>query len=204
MCPGGFIVPSATAQEEVVVNGMSPSGRNSPYANSGIVVEIKPEDLVKYSGFGEMAGLEFQKELEREAWKNGGHTQRAPAQRLADFVSGKTSGSLPKVSYFPGATSSPLHSWLPKAIGRRLRDGFRLFGHLMNGYMTNEAVVFAIESRTSSPIRIPRDPVRLDHIKINGLYPCGEGSGYAGGIVSSAVDGIRTAEAIAQKLSSDS
>lgn len=204
MCPGGFIVPSATAQEEVVVNGMSPSGRNSPYANSGIVVEIKPEDLVKYSSFGIMAGLEFQKELEREAWKNGGHTQRAPAQRLADFVSGETSGSLPKVSYFPGVTSSPLHNWLPKAIGRRLRDGFRLFGHLMNGYLTNEAVVLAVESRTSSPIRIPRDPEKLDHVKISGLYPCGEGSGYAGGIVSSAVDGIRAAEAIAQKLSSDS
>jgi uncharacterized FAD-dependent dehydrogenase len=204
MCPGGFIVPSATAQEEVVVNGMSPSGRNSPYANSGIVVEIKSEDLVKYSSFGEMAGLEFQKELEREAWKNGGHTQRAPAQRLADFVSGETSGSLPKVSYFPGVTSSPLHNWLPKAIGRRLRDGFRLFGHLMNGYLTNEAVVLAVESRTSSPIRIPRDPDKLHHVKISGLYPCGEGSGYAGGIVSSAVDGMRAAEAIALKLSSDS
>ena len=203
MCPGGFIVPSATAQEEVVVNGMSPSGRNSPYANSGIVVEIKPEDLVKYSSFGEMAGLEFQKELEREAWKNGGHTQRAPAQRLADFVAGETSGSLPKVSYFPGVTSSPLHNWLPKAIGRRLRDGFRLFGQVMNGYLTNEAVVLGVESRTSSPVRIPRDPEKLHHIRISGLYPCGEGSGYAGGIVSSAVDGMRAAEAIVQKLSAD-
>jgi uncharacterized protein len=196
MCPGGFIVPSATAQEEVVVNGMSPSGRNSPYANSGIVVEIKPEDLIKFSSFGEMAGLEFQKELEREAWKNGGHTQRAPAQRLADFVAGDTSGSLPKVSYFPGVTSSPLHNWLPKAIGRRLRDGFRLFGHIMNGYLTNDAVVLGVESRTSSPVRIPRDPEKLHHIRISGLYPCGEGSGYAGGIVSSAVDGMRAAEAI--------
>ena len=118
MCPGGFIVPSATAQEEVVVNGMSPSGRNSPYANSGIVVEIKPEDLLKFSKSGELAGLEFQKELEREAWKNGGHTQKAPAQRITDYVGGKTSGSLPKVSYFPGVTSSPLHNWLPQAIGR--------------------------------------------------------------------------------------
>jgi uncharacterized protein len=197
MCPGGFIVPSATAQEEVVVNGMSPSGRNSPYANSGIVVEIKPEDLIKYSNFGEMAGLEFQKELEREAWKNGGHTQRAPAQRLVDFVAGNTSGSLPKVSYFPGVTSSPLHNWLPKAVGRRLRDGFRLFGQIMNGYLTNDAVILGVESRTSSPVRIPRDPEKLHHIKISGLYPCGEGSGYAGGIVSSAVDGMRAAEAIA-------
>jgi len=202
MCPGGFIVPSATAQEEVVVNGMSPSGRNSPYANSGIVVEIKPEDLIKYSSFGELAGLEFQKELEREAWKNGGHTQRAPAQRLADFVAGDSSGSLPKVSYFPGVTSSPLHNWLPKAIGRRLRDGFRLFGQVMHGYLTNEAVVLGVESRTSSPLRIPRDPEKLHHIRISGLYPCGEGSGYSGGIVSSAVDGMRAAEAIAKKISS--
>jgi hypothetical protein len=201
MCPGGFIVPSATAQEEVVVNGMSPSERNSPYANSGIVVEIKPEDLIKYSSSGEMAGLEFQKELEREAWKNGGHTQRAPAQRLADFVSGDSSGSLPKVSYFPGVTASPLHSWMPKAIGRRLRDGFRLFGQLMNGYLTNDAVVLGVESRTSSPVRIPRDPEKLHHIRISGLYPCGEGSGYSGGIVSSAVDGMKAAEAIAKEIS---
>jgi hypothetical protein len=202
MCPGGFIVPSATAQEEVVVNGMSPSERNSPYANSGIVVEIKPEDLVKYSSFGEMAGLEFQKELEREAWKNGGHTQRAPAQRLSDFVAGDNSGSLPKVSYFPGVTTSPLHSWIPKTIGRRLRDGFRLFGQVMNGYLTNDAVVLGVESRTSSPVRIPRDPDKFHHIRITGLYPCGEGSGYAGGIVSSAVDGMRAAEAIAMKINS--
>ncbi len=201
MCPGGFIVPSATSQEEVVVNGMSPSGRNSPYANSGIVVEIKTEDLVKYSASGVLAGIEFQKELEREAWKNGGHTQHAPAQRLADFVAGSSSGTLPKVSYFPGVTSSPLHSWLPKLIGRRLRDGFRLFGHLMNGYLTNEAVILGVESRTSSPVRIPRDPEKMNHIRISGLYPCGEGSGYAGGIVSSAVDGMRAAEAIFQVVS---
>jgi uncharacterized FAD-dependent dehydrogenase len=199
MCPGGFIVPSATSQEEVVVNGMSPSERNSPYANSGIVVEIKPEDLVKYSSFGQMAGVEFQKEIEREAWKNGGHTQRAPAQRLTDFADGKTSGSLPKVSYFPGVTSSPLHNWLPKAIGRRLRDGFRQFGQVMNGYLTNEAVVLGVESRTSSPVRIPRNAESMQHIRISGLYPCGEGSGYAGGIVSSAVDGMRAAEAISAK-----
>lgn len=196
MCPGGFIVPSATQQEEVVVNGMSPSGRNSQYANSGIVVEIKPEDLAKYSSSGELAGIEFQKEIEREAWKNGGHTQHAPAQRLTDFVNGDSSSTLPKVSYFPGVTSSPLHSWLPKGIGRRLRDGFRLFGQMMNGYLTNEAVVLGVESRTSSPVRIPRDPEKLHHIRIKGLYPCGEGSGYAGGIVSSAVDGMRAAEAI--------
>lgn len=200
MCPGGFIVPSATSQEEIVVNGMSPSGRNSPYANSGIVVEIKTEDFAKYSSYGVLAGIEFQKELEREAWKNGGHTQHAPAQRLADFVAGEISGTLPKVSYFPGITSSPLHSWLPKSIGRRLRDGFRLFGHLMNGYLTNEAVVLGVESRTSSPVRIPREPEKMHHVRISGLYPCGEGSGYAGGIVSSAIDGMRAAEAIEMTL----
>jgi uncharacterized FAD-dependent dehydrogenase len=196
MCPGGFIVPSATSQEEVVVNGMSPSERNSPYANSGIVVEIRPEDLEKYSKYGELAGIEFQKELERDAWKNGGHTQRAPAQRLADFVAGLTSSSLPKVSYFPGVTSSPLHGWLPKAIGRRLREGFKQFDTLMKGYLTNDAVILGVESRTSSPVRIPRDPETMQHIRISGLYPCGEGSGYAGGIISSAVDGMRAAEAI--------
>jgi len=202
MCPGGFIVPSATSQEEIVVNGMSPSERNSPYANSGIVVEIRPEDLLKYSSSGEMAGIEFQKELEREAWKNGGHTQRAPAQRLADFVAGQTSASLPKVSYFPGVTSSPLHNWLPKSIGKRLRDGFRMFGQMMNGYLTNDAVVLGVESRTSSPVRIPRDTENLHHIRISGLYPSGEGSGYAGGIVSSAVDGMNVADAIGRKINS--
>jgi uncharacterized FAD-dependent dehydrogenase len=200
MCPGGFIVPSASSQEEVVVNGMSPSERNSVFANSGIVVEIRPEDLIKYSAAGEMAGIEFQKELEREAWKNGGHTQRAPAQRLTDFVDGQTSGSLPKTSYFPGVTSSPIHNWMPKLIGRRLRDGFRLFGQVMKGYLTNEAVILGVESRTSSPVRIPRDNEKLNHIRIKGLYPCGEGSGYAGGIVSSAVDGMNVADAIANHI----
>lgn len=200
MCPGGFIVPSATSQEEVVVNGMSPSGRNSPYANSGIVVEIKTEDLVKYNSFGIMAGVEFQKEIEREAWENGGCTQRAPAQRLADFVSGRLSGSLPKVSYFPGVTSSPLHEWLPQGVGRRLREGFSLLGKVMHGYLTNDAVVLGVESRTSSPLRILRDPERLHHVRVHGLYPCGEGSGYAGGIVSSAVDGMNTADAIAREM----
>ncbi len=201
MCPGGFIVPSATSQEEVVVNGMSPSERNSPFANSGIVVEIKPEDLVKYRQYGVLAGIEFQKEIEKEAWINGGRTQHAPAQRLADFITGKSSGSLPKVSYFPGVTSSPLHEWLPESIGPRLREGFRLFGSSMKGYLTNEAVILGVESRTSSPVRIPRNPETREHIQISGLYPCGEGSGYAGGIVSSAVDGILAAEAIARKLS---
>jgi len=202
MCPGGFIVPSATSQEEVVVNGMSPSGRNSPYANSGIVVEIRPEDLQKYSKEGELAGLAFQKELERTAWIQGGQTQRAPAQRLSDFVSGKASGSLPKVSYFPGVTSSTIHEWLPESINDRLRNAFRLFGSSLPGYLTNEAVILGVESRTSSPVRLPRDPESMEHIVIQGLYPCGEGSGYSGGIVSSAVDGMKAAEAIGRKAHS--
>jgi uncharacterized protein len=200
MCPGGFIVPSATSQEEVVVNGMSPSERNSPYANSGIVVEIRPEDMDKYSRHGDLAGLEFQHELEREAWIQGGRTQKAPAQRLADFVSGKFSADLPAVSYFPGVTSSPVNEWLPSLIGKRLREGLRLFGSSLKGFLTNDAAVLGIESRTSSPVRIPRNPTRMEHIAFSGLYPCGEGSGYAGGIVSSAVDGMRAAEAIAAKI----
>ena len=200
MCPGGFIVPSATSQEEVVVNGMSPSGRNSPYANSGIVVEIKPEDLNRYSKHGELAGLEFQKEIETAAWVNGGKTQRAPAQRLVDFVNGSISGSLPKASYFPGLTSSPIHSWLPDNVRNRLREGFRLFGNSMRGFMTNEAVILGVESRTSSPVRIPRNSESFEHVSISGLFPCGEGSGYAGGIVSSAVDGMNSADAVERKM----
>jgi uncharacterized FAD-dependent dehydrogenase len=200
MCPGGFIVPSATSQEEVVVNGMSPSGRNSPYANSGIVVEVRTEDLTGYSSYGVLAGLEFQKALERDAWINGGKTQSAPAQRLADFVAGRTSGTLPKVSYFPGVTSSPLHQWLPDGIEKRLRSGFEQFGKSMNGYLTNDAVILGVESRTSSPLRIPRDPEKLRHVRVLGLYPCGEGSGYAGGIVSSAVDGMNVADAIGRQM----
>jgi uncharacterized protein len=203
MCPGGFIVPSATSQDEVVVNGMSPSGRNSPYANSGIVVEIKPEDLSGFKDHGVLAGLEYQKNLEHQAWINGDRTQHAPAQRLVDFVSSINSPDLPKVSYFPGVVSSPLHSWLPDAIGKRLKDGFSQFGKIMKGFLTNEAVILGVESRTSSPLRIPRDPEKLEHIKIKGLYPCGEGSGYAGGIVSSAIDGTRAAEAIAKAIGND-
>lgn len=200
MCPGGFIVPSATSQEEVVVNGMSPSQRNSPYANSGIVVEIKPEDLAKYGQLKEFAGLEFQKEFEKMAWEQGGRTQSAPAQRLSDFVNESKSGSLPKVSYFPGVTPSSLHEWIPLPVRSRLKEGFRLFGSMMKGFLTNEAVIVGVESRTSSPVRIPRNPDTFEHIAISGLYPCGEGSGYAGGIVSSAVDGMKAAEAVAAKI----
>lgn len=199
MCPGGFIVPSATFQEEVVVNGMSPSQRNSPYANSGIVVEIRPEDIGRPGRPEEFAGLDFQKEFERLAWEEAGRTQSAPAQRLMDFINGLNSGTLPEVSYFPGVTSSLMHEWIPGFIGKRLKEGFRLFGSVMKGYLTNEAVILGVESRTSSPVRIPRDPVTLEHTGISGLYPCGEGSGYSGGIVSSAVDGMKIAEAIAAK-----
>jgi uncharacterized FAD-dependent dehydrogenase len=200
MCPGGFIVPSATSQEEIVVNGMSPSQRNSPYANSGIVVEIRPEDLKQYSRYGELAGLAFRKEFERMAWEEGGKTQAAPAQRLTDFINGLNSGTLPGVSYFPGVSSSSMHEWIPPFIGKRLREGFSLFGSMMNGFLTEEAVILGVESRTSSPVRIPRDRTIMAHIRISGLYPCGEGSGYSGGIVSSAVDGMKAAEAIAKKM----
>jgi hypothetical protein len=200
MCPGGFIVPSATTQEEIVVNGMSPSQRNSPFANSGIVVEIKSEDLKKYSRYKKFAGLEFQKEFERNAWANGGRTQEAPAQRLTDFINGLSSGTLPKVSYYPGVTSSPLHEWMPLFIRKRLKEGFRLFGSMMKGFLTEEAVILGVESRTSSPVRIPRDKTTMVHTRISGLYPCGEGSGYSGGIVSSAVDGMKAADAIASRI----
>ncbi|MGQ9620451.1 MAG: NAD(P)/FAD-dependent oxidoreductase [Bacteroidales bacterium] len=199
MCPGGFIIPSATSPDEVVVNGMSPSERNSPFASSGIVVEIKAEDLIKYSDSEEFAGMNFQKELERRAWEQGGKTQAAPAQRLADFINGRFSSTLPPVSYFPGVTSSPIHEWLPAFMSQSLKEGFKIFGKSMKGFLTNEAVILGVESRTSSPVRIIRNDETLEHIRISGLYPCGEGAGYAGGIVSSAVDGLRTAEAIAAK-----
>jgi len=200
MCPGGFIVPSATSQEEVVVNGMSPSDRNTPFANSGIVVEIRPKDIVRSSGECVIAGIDFQEAVEHKAWMEGGKTQKAPSQRLTDFVNGKFSASLPKTSYFPGITSSPINEWLPEVIGNRLREGIRQFDKIMKGYLTQEAVVLAVESRTSSPVRILRDPDTMENVSVKGLYPCGEGSGYTGGIVSSAVDGMRTAEVLAGKI----
>jgi len=197
MCPGGFIIPSATSQDEVVVNGMSASARNSPWSNSGIVVEIRMEDVVRSEGPGDLAGLELQHRLEQEAWKQGGSDQRAPAQRLSDFIEGRFSSSLPEASYFPGISSSAIHEWLPEFINSRLRTGLRLFGKKMKGFVTSEAIVTGIESRTSSPVRILRDEISLESINMKGLYPCGEGAGYAGGILSSAVDGIRVADAIA-------
>ncbi|MDY7395102.1 FAD-binding protein [Aureibaculum sp. 2210JD6-5] len=196
MCPGGFIVPAATAMGEVVVNGMSPSKRNNEFANSGIVVEIDiNRDLYKYNNFGELRGLEFQKDLEKLAFNAGGKTQTAPAQRMTDFVTGKLSADLNSTSYQPGLKSAPLHSLLPKIIGSRLRAGFKEFGQKMRGYYTEEANVVGVESRTSSPIKIPRNE-NLEHPQIKGLFPCGEGGGYAGGIVSAAMDGERCVEAV--------
>ncbi len=195
MCPGGFIVPAATANGEVVVNGMSPSKRNNLYANSGIVVEINADqDLRKYEQFGALKGLEFQKDLEKLAWVAGGKTQTAPAQRLTDFVEGNLSNTLNPTSYQPGLKSASLHSILPKQIGSRLRKGFVEFGRKMHGYYTSEANIIGVESRTSSPVNIPRNE-QLEHPEIVGLFPCGEGGGYAGGIVSAAMDGERCAEA---------
>ena len=200
MCPGGFIVPAATANGEVVVNGMSPSRRNNKFANSGIVVELDiDKDFKKYEAFGALKGLEFQKDLEKIAFFAGGRTQTAPAQRLVDFVDGKFSTDLNETSYQPGLNSAPLHSLLPKIIGSRLRKGFAGFGQKMHGYYTNEANIVGVESRTSSPINIPRKE-NLEHTQIEGLFPCGEGGGYAGGIVSAAMDGERCAEAVIAKL----
>jgi len=201
MCPGGFIVPAATGVDEVVVNGMSPSLRNSKWANSGIVVEIRLEDLGDYSKYGELAGLEFQHQLEILAHKHGGYGVQAPAQRLVDFVDGRYSTNLPACSYHPGLNSSEMNLWLPQHIGARLQQGFRAFGRKMHGYLTNDAVILGVESRTSSPVRIPRDPETLQHVTLSGLFPSGEGAGYAGGIVSSALDGDRCAEAVARYLS---
>ena len=200
MCPGGFIVPAATADGEVVVNGMSPSRRNNKFANSGIVVELDIDrDFKKYDHLGPLKGLQFQKDLEKIAFYAGGRTQTAPAQRLVDFVDGKLSTDLNDTSYQPGLNSAPLHSLLPKIIGGRLRKGFPAFGNKMHGYFTNEANIVGVESRTSSPINIPRKE-NLEHPEIEGLFPCGEGGGYAGGIISAAMDGERCAEAAIASL----
>jgi hypothetical protein len=200
MCPGGFIVPAATANGEVVVNGMSPSRRNNLYANSGIVVEINVDkDLPKYEKFGVLKGLQYQKDLERLAFTSGGRSQVAPAQRLTDFVEGNLSTDLNSTSYQPGLKSAPLHSLLPKLIGSRLRKGFEAFGQKMHGYYTAEANIVGVESRTSSPVNIPRKE-NLEHPEIEGLFPCGEGGGYAGGIISAAMDGERCAEAATANL----
>ncbi len=200
MCPGGWVVPASTENDEVVVNGMSLSRRDSPFANSGMVATVEPEDvqfLAKEHGV--LAGLVFQKELERTAKQAGGGGQVAPGQRATDFLTGKISASLPQTSYFPGLKSAPLHELLPSWITSRMREGFRLFGRQMNGYISEEALLLGFETRTSSPVRIPRHGETLEHPEIIGLFPCGEGAGYAGGIVSAAMDGMRVADAACVK-----
>jgi len=199
MCPGGIIAPCATEKEEVVTNGWSPSKRNNPYANSGIVVSVAPEDLPNYKENDPFVCLDFQKKVEYDCWIAGGKTQQVPAQRMVDFVEGKTSTDFPKTSYQPGIVSVNLAEVLPPLIAKRLQKAFVKFGRKMKGYYTNNAVLHAPESRTSSPVSIPRYPDSLEHIAIKGLYPCGEGSGYAGGIISAAIDGINCVDAIAQK-----
>lgn len=198
MCPGGIIAPCATGPEQVVTNGWSPSKRNNPFANSGIVVSVMEEDIKQYSRFGPLAGLYFQMELEKRAWLAGGMTQSAPAQRMQDFVDGKSSSGLPECSYQPGIVSADLAGVLGKNITLALREGFKSFGKKMKGYLSNEAVLVAVESRTSTPVRIPRDKITCMHPEISGLYPCAEGAGYAGGIVSAAMDGEKIANAIAE------
>lgn len=201
MCPGGVIVPIASNEKQVVVNGMSASNRGSKWSNSGIVVEIHPEDLPEYSKYDELCMMKYQEDIEELTWIKGGKTQTAPAQRLVDFVRNKKSNDLPNSSYSAGIVSSALHEWLPEFIRTRLQDAFVQIGKRYKGFLTNDAIIIAIESRTSSPIRITRDKENLEHIEIKGLYPCGEGAGYAGGIVSAAMDGERCAEALVKNLS---
>jgi len=200
MCPGGIIVPAASGDKQLVVNGMSPSNRGSKWSNSGVVVEIHPEDFPEYAKYGELALLKFQEDLEEKAWIEGGQKQIAPAQRIYDFINKKESKSLPVTSYAPGIVSSALHNWLPSFITDRLREGLQKIGKTYKGYLTNEAIMLAVESRTSSPVRITRNRETYQHSEIKGLYPCGEGAGYAGGIVSAAMDGERCAEALAYHL----
>jgi uncharacterized FAD-dependent dehydrogenase len=194
MCPGGIIAPCATSPGEVVTNGWSPSKRDYPTSNSGIVVELKVEDFAKYEKYGPLAGVQFQKEIEQSAWKLAGETQRVPAQRLVDYANNILSTDIPKTSYIPGTTSAMINTIFPEFISKNLKEGLRQIGKQMKGYFTNEAVVHAPESRTSSPVRIPRDSVTLEHPQIKGLYPCGEGAGFAGGIISAAIDGEKCAE----------
>lgn len=194
MCPGGFVIPAATGPRQIVVNGMSPSNRGTQWSNSGMVVEMRPEDV---PGDGVLRMLDFQERLENDCWQQGNMKQTAPAQRMADFVNNRLSYDLPKSSYAPGLISSPLHFWLPPSVSKRLQQGFRKFGSMSHGFLTNDAVLIAVETRTSSPVRILRDVNTLQHVRIKGLFPCGEGAGYAGGIVSAGVDGERCAEAAA-------
>ena len=201
MCPGGVIAPCATAEGEVVTNGWSPSKRDQATANSGIVVELRLEDFKPYEKFGPLAGMEFQKAIEQKAWHLAGKTQKVPAQRMIDFTQTKVSAAIPKTSYVPGTTSVELGEVFPTFLTQTLREGFSAFGKSMKGYLTNDAILHAPESRTSSPVRISRDNFTLEHVQIKGLYPCGEGAGYAGGIISAAIDGEKCALKIAEALS---
>ncbi len=205
MCPGGFVVPAASGPEQIVVNGMSPSNRGGRWSNSGMVVEIRPEDLNQciidnWGTDNPLRMMRYQEELERTCWQQGNMKQTAPSQRMADFVNGKLSYDLPESSYAPGLISSPLHFWMPEPIRHRLQEAFKIWGRQKHGFLTNEATVIGVETRTSSPVRILRDNETLQHIRLQGLFPCGEGAGYAGGIVSAGVDGERCAEAVAQYL----
>ncbi|MDQ6472116.1 FAD-dependent oxidoreductase [Flavobacterium sp. LHD-80] len=200
MCPGGVIAPCATSPGEVVTNGWSPSKRDQATANSGIVIELKLEDFKPFAKFGALAGMEFQKSIEQKAWHLAGETQKVPAQRMIDFTQNKVSADIPKTSYVPGTTSVEMGQVFPGFLSQILREGFKEFGKSMRGYLTNEAILHAPESRTSSPVRIPRDPITYEHLQIKGLYPCGEGAGYAGGIISAAIDGEKCALMIAEAL----
>ena len=193
MCPGGFVIPAATDKEQIVVNGMSPSNRGGQWSNSGMVVETRAEDI---EGNDPLRVMHYQEQIERDCWQQGNRKQTAPAQRMADFVNGRLSYDLPRSSYAPGLISSPLHFWMPKAISHRLQEGFKQFGRMSHGFLTNEATMIGVETRTSAPVRILRHTETLMHVRIQGLFPCGEGAGYAGGIVSAGVDGERCAEAL--------
>ena len=210
MCPGGFVIPAATDKQQIVVNGMSPSNRGGQWSNSGMVVEIRPEDISEKDisltshlsplTSSALRVMHFQEQLERDCWQQGNMRQTAPAQRMADFVNKRLSYDLPRSSYAPGLISSPLHFWLPKSISHRLQEGFKQFGRQSHGFLTNEALMIGVETRTSSPVRIVRSADTLMHVRLQGLFPCGEGAGYAGGIVSAGVDGERCAEMCAQYL----
>ncbi len=206
MCPGGFVIPAATGDEQIVVNGMSPSNRGGQWSNSGMVVEIRPEDIDSESSLftlnSSLKVMAFQEQIERDCWQQGNRRQTAPAQRMADFVNNRLSYDLPRSSYAPGLISSPLHFWLPPMVSKRLQEGFKTFGRQAHGFLTNEAVMIAAETRTSSPVRILRDAETLMHVQVHGLFPCGEGAGYAGGIVSAGVDGERCAEMCAAYMNS--
>ncbi|MFC2767156.1 MAG: NAD(P)/FAD-dependent oxidoreductase [Prevotella sp.] len=198
MCPGGFVIPAATETGQIVVNGMSPANRGTKWSNSGMVVEIRPEDIEQDDDV--LKVMRFQERLERDCWQQGNMRQTAPAQRMVDFVNGRLSYDLPESSYAPGLISSPLHFWMPRQIVGRLQEGFKTFGKHAHGFLTNEAVLIAAETRTSSPVRILRDRETLQHVRLEGLFPCGEGAGYAGGIVSAGIDGERCAEMCAEYL----